>query len=305
VSTIGSATRHELRYTERRFRQLTRRREQSARWLGPVSTLSSSSAVHVTRSVSSNVNSDWSRSAKTLHGPAASTHSLASSGFTEQHASSSGLQWRATLLAVFQAATPSAEFNYSRPAIAINRRPVTSRVSHNASCVFTERVNKIAYHLQSNINCGNPHSGKTVSPMPRPLSTGQKHFFSVSGTHFCSRLSKPQGLEKLQGLSYLKELIHLIGSRTCDLPACSIMPYRIKVNSSMCHITAHLGSQRSTDASRALWGPRFHSWKAPTRQQAKPTASSYEDMYFSGWKFECFVWMDCNFFSRTLQDLSN
>jgi hypothetical protein len=53
-------------------------------------------------------------------------------------------QWKATLPAVFQAATPSADFNYSRPAIAINRRPVTSRdpsqVLHNESCVFTERV---------------------------------------------------------------------------------------------------------------------------------------------------------------------
>jgi hypothetical protein len=32
-------------------------------------------------------------------------------------------------------------------------RPVTSKAPHNASCVFTERVNKSAYHLQPNINC--------------------------------------------------------------------------------------------------------------------------------------------------------
>jgi hypothetical protein len=48
--------------------------------------------------------------------------------------------------------------NYSRPAIAINRRPVTSRAPlpapHNASCVFTERANKSAYHLQPSTNCG-------------------------------------------------------------------------------------------------------------------------------------------------------
>jgi hypothetical protein len=41
------------------------------------------------------------------------------------------------LPAVFQAATPSADFNYSHPAIAIHSRPVTSRVlpqsSHYAS----------------------------------------------------------------------------------------------------------------------------------------------------------------------------
>jgi hypothetical protein len=50
-------------------------------------------------------------------------------------------------------ATPSADFDYSRPAIAINSRPITSRAppqaSHNASGVFTVRVNKSAYHLQS------------------------------------------------------------------------------------------------------------------------------------------------------------
>jgi hypothetical protein len=50
-----------------------------------------------------------------------------------------------------------------RPATATNRRPVTSRAPHNASCVFTERINKSAYHLQPNINCGDtPH--KLVTP---------------------------------------------------------------------------------------------------------------------------------------------
>jgi hypothetical protein len=70
---------------------------------------------------------------------------------------------QATLPAVFQAATPSADLSYSRPAIAINRRPVTSRATlrapHNASCVFTERANKSAYHLRQSINCeGIPHT---------------------------------------------------------------------------------------------------------------------------------------------------
>jgi hypothetical protein len=50
------------------------------------------------------------------------------------------------LPAVFLAATPSADFDYSRPAIVINSPPVTSRAppqtSHNASSVFTERVKK-------------------------------------------------------------------------------------------------------------------------------------------------------------------
>jgi hypothetical protein len=52
---------------------------------------------------------------------------------------------------------PLANFDYS-PAIAMNSRPVTSKAppqtSHNARGVFTERVNKRAYHMQSSINCG-------------------------------------------------------------------------------------------------------------------------------------------------------
>jgi hypothetical protein len=42
--------------------------------------------------------------------------------------------------------------------------------------------------------------GKAVSPKHRPRSTPQKHYCSASGTHFCSRLSKPQGLVRLEGL---------------------------------------------------------------------------------------------------------
>jgi hypothetical protein len=149
VFTLGSAS-----------RQLTRRRgsvqfRELSRCLGPVTTYISSSAVHVASSVSHNEISDRSRSAKTLVGTS-QINSLASSGFTEQHAPSIEPQWRATLPAVFQAATPSADLNYSHPAIAINRRPVTPRAPHNASCVFTERANKNAYHLQPNINCGIP-----------------------------------------------------------------------------------------------------------------------------------------------------
>jgi hypothetical protein len=49
-------------------------------------------------------------------------------------------------------------------------------------------------------------------------------FFSVSGTHFCKGLSQPQGLVLLEGLGKLKKSIHIIGTRTPDLPACSILP---------------------------------------------------------------------------------
>jgi hypothetical protein len=63
-----------------------------------------------------------------------------------------------------------------------------------------------------------------VSPKHRLRCTHQKHYFSAPGTHFCYRLSKPQGPVRTEGLGKLKTLIHLIGSRTSGLPACSMMP---------------------------------------------------------------------------------
>jgi hypothetical protein len=51
--------------------------------------------------------------------------------------------------------------------------------------------------------------GKVVSPTHRQRFTLQKHYFSVSGTHFCYRMSKPQGLVLLEGLGKLKKLICL------------------------------------------------------------------------------------------------
>jgi hypothetical protein len=65
--------------------------------------------------------------------------------------------------------------------------------------------------------------GKTVSHMSRPRSTPQKYYFSASGTHFCQRLSKPEGLVRPEGSGKLKKISDLIGSRTRDLPAFSIV----------------------------------------------------------------------------------
>jgi hypothetical protein len=70
--------------------------------------------------------------------------------------------------------------------------------------------------------------GKVVSPTLRPRSTPQKHYFSASGTHFCWRLSNPQGLVVPERLGELKKLIHLIVSRTRDLPASSIVPQLLR-----------------------------------------------------------------------------
>jgi hypothetical protein len=55
----------------------------------------------------------------------------------------------------------------------------------------------------------------------------QKHHLPASGTHFFYRLSKPQGSVRTEGLRQLIEVIHLIGSRNCDILACSIVPVHL------------------------------------------------------------------------------
>jgi hypothetical protein len=67
-----------------------------------------------------------------------------------------------------------------------------------------------------------PDNGRKVDSLTYCLhSAPQIHYFSAYATHFCSRLSELQGLVQPDGLGKLKKFIHLIGSRTHDLPACS------------------------------------------------------------------------------------
>jgi hypothetical protein len=49
---------------------------------------------------------------------------------------------------------------------------------------------------------------KVVNPTHPPHSTLQKHYFSVSGTHFCLRLSEPQCLVRPKGLGKFKNSHH-------------------------------------------------------------------------------------------------
>jgi hypothetical protein len=65
---------------------------------------------------------------------------------------------------------------------------------------------RISHCLHNRLTDG----GEVVSPTHRPRSTPQKRYFSVSGTHFCYRLSEPQGL------------------RTRDLPAYSLVPQPLR-----------------------------------------------------------------------------
>jgi len=62
--------------------------------------------------------------------------------------------------------------------------------------------------------------GKVVSLTHRPpLPQGNTH-----GTHFCSRLSRPQDHSATGRIMSLKNSIDTIGNRTRDLPVCSVVP---------------------------------------------------------------------------------
>jgi hypothetical protein len=72
-------------------------------------------------------------------------------------------------------------------------------------------------------------NGDEVSPTHLPRSTPHEHYFSPSGTHFCWRLSKLQGLVRLEGLGKLgggggrKKNKSFTSSGLCDLPVIIIM----------------------------------------------------------------------------------
>jgi hypothetical protein len=83
---------------------------------------------------------------------------------------------------------------------------------------------RIPHCLDSRLTDG----GKVVRPKHRLRSIPQKHYFSAFDSHFCYRLSESQGLVRPQGLGKLRNFIHLIGSRTSDLPACSLVPQPLR-----------------------------------------------------------------------------
>jgi hypothetical protein len=62
------------------------------------------------------------------------------------------------------------------------------------------------------------HAGRSFTP--------KKHYYYyyASGTHFCSRLSKPQSLVRPERLGKSMKIIQLIRSRTRDHPTSSIAP---------------------------------------------------------------------------------
>jgi hypothetical protein len=49
---------------------------------------------------------------------------------------------------------------------------------------------------------------------------------NIPGTHFCERLSQPQGHSVARKIMSIKNSNETIRNRTCDLPACSAVPQR-------------------------------------------------------------------------------
>jgi hypothetical protein len=72
----------------------------------------------------------------------------------------------------------------------------------------------------SQISRQSAHEGGNVSPTHRPpLLPG-----NIPGTHFCKRLSQPQGHSTDGRITSMKNSHDTIGNRTRDLPACSAVP---------------------------------------------------------------------------------
>jgi hypothetical protein len=82
---------------------------------------------------------------------------------------------------------------------------------------------RLPHYLDKRLTDG----GKVVSPTRRPPFTPRFHFLkflipiSVRGWVDTSAIMRPGGLRKL-------EKIHLIGTRSRDLPACSIVPQTLR-----------------------------------------------------------------------------
>jgi hypothetical protein len=79
--------------------------------------------------------------------------------------------------------------------------------------------------------------GKVLSLTRRPPFTHRK----IPGTHFCYRLCRPQG-HSVAGWIRSIEKIHLIGTRTSDLPACSIVPQPTTLPPTVSRLSRKCGS---------------------------------------------------------------
>jgi hypothetical protein len=139
----------------------------------------------------SHVTSNRSRSAKTLVRTSQINY-FASSGFTEQHALLSEPQWRgSTLPAVFQAATPSANFNCKSPGH--RNQPPTSNIKSSASSFA---LCKWSLTLPQNQKAQKPPKiGDSLQGMESTSNTPhQSRYLHTQGPHQLHTRLPPTGL---------------------------------------------------------------------------------------------------------------
>jgi hypothetical protein len=77
-------------------------------------------------------------------------------------------------------------------------------------------TSRLPHFLESRLIDG----GEVVSLTRRPPFTPRK----IPDTHFCSRLSRPQGHNTAGRIRSIEKSNDLIGNGNRDLPACSIVP---------------------------------------------------------------------------------
>jgi hypothetical protein len=108
--------------------------------------------------------------------------------------------------------------------------------------------------------------GQVVSPTHRPSLPPER----IPDTHFCYRLSRPQGHNATGRIKSLKNSSGSIGNRTRDLPVCSAVPQPtekvvealglIRLRPSVCLVTNETHTKR-------------HSGQSATRPTFDPTTS--------------------------------
>jgi hypothetical protein len=80
---------------------------------------------------------------------------------------------------------------------------------------------------------------------------------NIPGTHFCKRLSQPQGHSAAGRIMSMKNSSDTIGNRTLDLPACSAVPTDLTI----------MNSTFRPGTARSLWDKK--NWGAQIFQKSR------------------------------------
>jgi hypothetical protein len=91
------------------------------------------------------------------------------------------------------------------------------RLSSMTPCSVSSLMLHVMLHfLDNRLTDGGEVLSLTLRPSFAPMK--------IPGTHFCYRMSRPQGHRAAEWIRSIKKSSHLIGNRTCDFPVCSTVP---------------------------------------------------------------------------------